>query len=56
MPAVVAGVVEIFSLRDDRLVEGLVVGVLQLDILETLIFWNEAVADDLHLRLVRDGL
>ena len=56
VPAVEAGVVKILLVGDDRGVESTVVGVAKLDVLEALILGDEAVANDLDLRLVRDGL
>jgi hypothetical protein len=56
VPSIEAGEVQIILLGDDALVEGLVVRVLELDVLEALILGHETVADDLYLRLVRDGL
>lgn len=56
MPPVEAGKVEIILGRDGSAVKGLVVGVLQLDVLESLVVGNEAVADDLDLGLMGNGL
>lgn len=55
MPAVKARVREIILFGDRVLVELLVVRVDELDIGETFVFGHEAVADDLHFRLVRYG-
>ena len=50
------GVVEILFLGDGLLVEFVVVRVDQFGVLQTFILRNEAITDDLNLRLVRDGL
>jgi len=56
MPAVEAGEVKVVFGRNDRLVEGLVVRVLELNVLQALVLWHEAIANDLHLWLVWDRL
>ena len=56
MPAEEACVVQILLFRDGVLVELLVVGVGELDVLETFVRRDEAVTDDLDLWLVGDGL
>jgi len=56
MPPVETCEVEIILCRNDRLVESLVVWMLELDVLQSFVLWHEAVADDLHLWLVRNGL
>lgn len=56
MPSVETSVVEIFGFRDYGFVEGLVMRVLELDVLEAFVLGHEAVSDDLNLRLVGDGL
>lgn len=55
MPAVKASKVIVIFLWDGIAVEGAVVGVFELDILEALVGVDKAVSDDLDLRLVRDG-
>lgn len=56
MPAIEAGVGEVQLGGDDGGVEGAVVGVPQLNVLQALVRLDEAVADDLDLGLVGDGL
>lgn len=57
VPSVEAGEVEILLWRDGSGVEGLVVRVAELYVLEAFVLGDEAVANDLDLRLVcyRDG-
>ncbi len=55
MPAVKASKVIVIFLWDGIAVEGAVVGVFDLDILEALVGIDKAVSNDLDLRLVRDG-
>ena len=55
MPAVETREIEIVFCWDRMLVEGFVVRMLEGDVGETFVRWDEAVAYDLHLRLVRDG-
>ena len=56
VPTVIARVGEVVLWGNGVFVEGLVVGVDEGDVLETFVQGDEAVADDLHLGLVRDGL
>lgn len=56
MPAVEARVVPVFGIANGLAVERLVVGVLEHDILQALKFGHGAVANDLNLGLVRNGL
>lgn len=56
VPAVEARVVEVLGLGDGVLVEGLVVGVCEFDVLEAFVGGDEAVADDLDFWTAGDGL
>ena len=56
VPAVEVRVREVVLVGDGVLVELLVVGVDELDVGEAFVLGHEAVADDLHFGLVRDGL
>ena len=56
MPAVKASKIQIVSFGDRGLMEGFVVGVLQLDVLETFVLRHESIADDLDFGLVGYGL
>ena len=56
MPAIEAGVVAIKIFWNRRGVECLVVRMAELDIVQTLMLGDEAVANDLNLGLVRDRL
>lgn len=47
---------QIVSFRDGVLVKLPMVWMHELEVFETLVLWNMAVADDLHLRLVWDSL
>lgn len=53
MPAVKTSKVVVVFVWNGIAVEGAVVGVFELDVLKTLVGVDEAVADDLDLRLVR---
>lgn len=55
MPPVEPRVVEIFIGGDGRGVECTMMRMTKLDLLQTLVLLHEAVANDLDLRLVRDG-
>ena len=55
VPAVEAGVVVVVFVGYAGLVEGCVVWVLELDVLEAFVFRDEAVADHLDFGLVGDG-
>lgn len=55
MPAVKAGEVVVVFLWDRIAVEGAVVGVFEVDVVEALVGVDDAVADDLDLWLVRHG-
>lgn len=55
MPAEKSGEVGILGVRDGVFVELAVMGMLEADVLQTFVLGEEAVADDLHLRLMRDG-
>ena len=56
VPAVEARVVTVVGVRDGGCVEGAVVRVAELDVGQAFVRGDEAVADDLNLGLVRDGL
>lgn len=56
VPPVEAGKVKVLLGGDDGGVKGLVVGMPQLDVPQTLVVLDEAVADDLDLGLMRDRL
>lgn len=56
VPSVEACEVEILRLWDDGLVEGLVMWVLELDVLQAFVGRYQAVADNLDLRLMWDSL
>lgn len=56
MPAIEARMSQIVFFRDRVLVKRLMVRVLELNVFESLILRNKAVADDLDLRLMRDRL
>lgn len=56
MPSVESGKVQVVLFRDDRGVEGLVVRVSQLDILQPFVVLDEAVSNHLNLWLVWDRL
>lgn len=56
MPAVESCVGEIILGGDWGFVECFVVRMLELDILKPFVLWEEAIADDLHFGLMRDGL
>ena len=55
MPAKKPSEVDILGVRDGMFVELGVMGMLEGDVLQTFVLSEEAVADDLHLRLMRDG-
>lgn len=56
MPSIEPSEVEILLRWNGRLVEDLVMGVLQCDVLQTLVLIVEPVSNGLHLWLVRDRL
>ena len=56
MPPVESSSIKILPIWDRGLVEHLVVGVLQGNIFQPLIFLVEAISNDLHLWLVRNRL
>lgn len=56
VPSVEAGVVEVLLIGDRGRMESAVVRVAKLDVLQTLVFFHEAVSDDLDLGLMRNGL
>lgn len=56
VPPVEAGKVKVLLWRDDSRVKGLVMGMSQLDVLQTLVVLDEAIANDLDLGLMRDRL
>lgn len=56
VPAIESRVCKVILLVNRVFVKGLVVGVDEGDIFETLVRWNKPVSDDLHLRLVGDCL
>lgn len=56
MPPIEARVIQIIFRGDARSMEGLVMRMLQADVAQTFVFSNRAVADDLDLGLMRDGL
>lgn len=55
MPAKESGEVDILGFRDGMFVELAVMGMFESDVLQAFILGKKAVADDLHLRLMRDG-
>lgn len=56
MPPEEARVVKILLIWDNGLVESAVMRVTELSVLETFVGFNEAIANDLDLRLMGDGL
>ncbi len=56
MPTVETCKVEVLVLWNDSLMERAVMRMLERDVLQALVLWDEAVANYLHLRLVRDCL
>ncbi len=56
MPAIEARMRQIVFFRDWVLVERLVVRMLEFDVFQSLILRDKTIADDLHLRLMRDCL
>lgn len=56
MPSVEPGEVQILLIRDSGGVECAMMRMSELNVPQSFILLNEAISNDLHLRLMRDGL